>query len=119
MKTLKQMKGSEIHRIVAAVLEVMEKVLVEPQVDATLQEAGTAENGQEKWKMVFQKKDTSMEELNNIKTELGSNFSIQILPRDKACLQMVISAEADNFAALLQKRAAPSQQKTMFDEKTS
>lgn len=65
-KTLKQMKGSEVHRIVAAVLEVMEKAQFDTSVDVALQLADAKEDGSENWKMVFQKRETSLDELNGI-----------------------------------------------------
>ena len=59
-KTLNQMKGSEIHRIVAAVFEVIEKAQFEPKVDATLQSTGKPEEGKpERWNILFQKKNSS------------------------------------------------------------
>ena len=110
--TVDEMKGSEYHRIVAAVLEVMEKALTEPQKDASIQESGEPDN----WKMTFQKTNTSLEELNAIKNELGQNFKVTLSPRDKSSLTICIMAPSDDVIALLQKKPAPATyHRTMFD----
>lgn len=114
-KTLKQMKGSEIHRIVAAVLEVMEKAQFDTQVDVALQLADTKEDGAEDWKMVFQKKETSLDELNGIKGELGKNFSVTIGTKDKTALLVIIKAPAGDFVALAQRKPTAIPSRTMFD----
>ena len=108
--TLKQMRASEVHRIVAAVLEVMEKAQFEPKVDVELQEAGKPEN----WKMVFQKKNSNLDELNNIKNELGKNFNVCLEPKDKTTLTIIIEAPCEDFISLLKKKPTiPS--RTIFD----
>ena len=102
-KTLNQMKASEVHRIVAAVLEVIEKAQFEPQVDVALQVCKVEkEEQQEVWKMVFQKKSTDLDELNAIKSELGKNFSVKIDTKDKAALLISIEAPSEDFVALIQ-----------------
>jgi len=118
-KTLKQMKASEVHRIVAAVLEVIEKAQFEPQVDVALQvceNKDAKDDVAEKWKMVFQKKDTNLEELNAIKSELGNNFSVNIGTKDKTALLISIEAPSGDFIALLQKKPSHvTPGRTMFD----
>ena len=118
-KTLKQMKASEIHRIVAAVLEVVEKAGFEPQVDVTLQlckEKEAKEEQSEKWKMAFQKENTNLDELNAVKGELGANFKVIIEAKDKTSLLISIEAPSEDFIALLQKRPVHvPPQRTMFD----
>lgn len=109
-KTLNQMKGSEIHRIVAAVFEVIEKAQFEPKVDATLQSTGKPEDGlPERWRILFQKKSTTIDELNMIRKELGNDFTIN-LSVEKGELKITIEASSNDFIALLQKKAvhAPS-----------
>ena len=107
-KTLNQMKGSEIHRIVAAVFEVIEKAQFEPKVDATLQSTGKPEEGQpERWNILFQKKNSNIDELNMIRKELGSNFAINLSAK-KDEMQISIEASSTDFITLLQKKAAQS-----------
>lgn len=118
-KTLNQMKASEVHRIVAAVLEVIEKANFEPQVDVALQvcdKKDDKEEQQERWKMVFLKKDTDLDELNAIKGELGNNFTVKIGTKDKAALLISIEAPSVDFISLLQKKhGSAATGRTMFD----
>jgi hypothetical protein len=98
------MKGSEIHRIVAAVFEVIEKAHFEPKVDATLQSTGKPEEGQpERWNILFQKKNCNIDELNMIRKELGNNFAINLSAK-KDEMQICIEAASDDFITLLQKK---------------
>lgn len=98
--TLKTMKGSDVHRIIAAVLDIMEKVNVPNMADAKLQPE--KENGN-LWKMEFQKKETNFDELNTIKNELGKNFFVKISVTGKNLLISVI-ATSDDFVSLIQKK---------------
>lgn len=108
VKTLNQMKGSEIHRIVAAVFEVIEKAQFEPQVDAKLQASGKPEEDQpERWMILFQKKNSNLDELNMIRKELGSNFAINLSAK-KDEIQISIEASCTDFITLLQKKATQS-----------
>lgn len=97
--TLKEINGSEIHKIIAAVLEIMEKLNVPNLVDAKLQ---TDKEDEGIWKMDFQKKDTNLDELITIKNELGKNFSINISASGKSVLISVV-ASGNDFVALLDK----------------
>lgn len=97
--TLKEINGSEIHKIIAAVLEIMEKLNVPNLVDAKLQ---TDKEDEGIWKMDFQKKDTNLDELTTIKNELGKNFSINISASGKSVLISVV-ASGNDFVALLDK----------------
>ena len=111
--TLKEMKGSDIHKIIAAVLEIMEKVNVPNLVDAKLQ---TDKEDESVWKMDFQKKETDLEELTTIKNELGKNFLLKISASGKNILISVVSQGTD-FIALLDKKqheALPS--RSIFDK---
>lgn len=105
MATVKinEMKGSEIHRIVAAVLETMEKAGFPSSVDVTLNEAKEPE----RWKMIFQKGSSTLEELNVIKTELGENFQVKISPKDKQMLMIEVEAPQDDFIRLLERSFTP------------
>lgn len=111
-KTLKSMKGSDIHKIIAAVLEIMEKVNVPNLVDAKLQ---TDKEDESIWKMDFQKKETNLDELTTIKNELGSNFSVNISSNSKSLLISVV-AKSDDFISLLEKKQSESiPSRDMFD----
>lgn len=108
-KTLNEMKGSEIHRIIAAVLEVIEKAGFETRKDADLQESDTPES----WKMAFCKRSTNLDELNGVKSELGKNFAVKVLPKDKSGVSVIIEAPTKDFVALLGKQ--PVQPGGIFD----
>ena len=95
---LKQMKASEVHRIMATVLATAEKASFSPSADVNIPEVG-----QDHWKMVFNKKSTTLDELTNLRKELGQNFQVNVAPKDKAMLQISIEAPSSDFAALLQK----------------
>ena len=100
-KTLKQMKASEIHRIMAQVLEIVEKAQFTPQVDVGIKECS---DHPEKWKMVFLKNNTSLEELTGLKNKLGQNFNVNVAPRDKSMLLITIEAPSADFVALNQQK---------------
>ena len=97
---LNQMKASEVHRIIATVLEVMENANFETKVDVILQECEEPD----RWKVVFQKKTTSLEELNGIKQELGENFKVTLAPKDKTALTIIVEAPSNEYAALLDRK---------------
>lgn len=109
---LKEMKGSNIHRIIAAVLEIVEKVNIQTNVDTKLVPDKDDENI---WKMDFTKKETNLEELNTIKKELGNSFSVNISSKDKNVVISIV-APGSEFITLVQKKASdgiPS--RDMFD----
>lgn len=110
--TLKQMKGSDIHRIIAAVLEIMEKVNVPNLVDVKLQADKEDENI---WKMDFQKKETNLDELTTIKNELGKNFSVNITTSGKSVLIGVVAPGKDFIALLERKQSEGIPSRSMFD----
>ena len=93
-----QMKASEVHRIMATVLATAEKASFSPSADVNIQEVG-----QDHWKMVFTKKSTTLDELTNLRKELGQNFQVNVAPKDKSVLQISIEAPSSDFAGLLQK----------------
>lgn len=96
IKNLEQMKASEIHKIVAAVLEIVEEADFDPQVDVKLQEQ---EEGV--WLMDFIKKETSLNELNSIKDKLGKNFSVKVSTKDAKRLLVSVAAPAQDFISLM------------------
>ena len=110
---LKEMKGSAFHKIMAVVLEVMEKVNFEPQKNVELQES--KEPGV--WQMVFTKEKTDITELNDIKTQLGSRFEIKVKPATKAQVCITLEAPAEDYMMLLEKKADKKDgQQEMFHE---
>ena len=96
---LKQMKASEVHRIMATVLATAEKASFSPSANVNIQEVGQTD----RWRMVFTKKSTTLDELTNLRKELGQNFQVNVAPKDKAMLQISIEAPSSDFAALLSK----------------
>ena len=110
--TLKEMKGSDIHKIIAAVLEIMEKVNVPNLVDEKLQ---TDKENEGVWKMEFQKKETNLDELTTIKNELGKNFSVNISASGKNILISIVAPGTD-FMTLMEKRQYdPLPSRSIFD----
>lgn len=97
-KSLNEMKASEVYRITAAVLEIIEKAQFKTTMDAHIQEAGKPE----RWKMVFTKDSTNLDELNCIRGELGKDFSVNVTPKDKTMLVISIEASTDDFKGLIQ-----------------
>ena len=97
--TLNAMKGSQIHRIVAAVLDIMEQAGFDTSVDVSLKESKEPEN----WMMTFEKSSTSLDELTGIKQKLGMNFRIGILAKGKDRLGINLEAKSGDFLALLGK----------------
>lgn len=114
-KTLNQLKGSENHKIIAAVLEIMEKVNIDTQIEAKLQQK---KEDEQNWKMDFLKKDTNLTELNGIKQELGKNFTVTLTAKDSKNLLISVEAPAADFISLLQRKQSsdviPS--RGMFDK---
>ncbi len=110
-KTLKQLKGSEVHSILAAVFEVMEMAQFEPQRDASIMMAQEQKEEQpERWKVVFMKKNTSLDELNMVKRQLGGNFSVGIAAGTKqAALAISIEGRSTEFLGLLARKPFFSQ----------
>lgn len=96
---LKQMKASEVHRIMATVLATAEKTNFSPSADVNIQEVGQSDH----WRMLFTKKSTTLDELINLRKELGQNFLVNVTPKDKSTLQISIEAPGSDFAALLSK----------------
>ena len=98
--TLNEMKGSQIHRIVAAVLDIMEQAGFDTSVDVSLKESKEPEI----WMMTFEKNSTSLDELTGIKQKLGADFQISILAKAKDKLSIKLEAKSDDFLNLLKKQ---------------
>ncbi len=109
---LKMMKGSDIHRIIAAVMEIMEKVNIQPQVDAKLL---PEKDDESIWKMDFIKKETSLDELVSIRKELGNNFKLKILAKEKNVVISVVANGADFINMMEKKLHEPLPSRNMFD----
>ena len=107
-KDLKEMKSSDYYKIVAHVLEIVEKAGFNPDKDVKIMGSDTPEN----WKIVFQKHDTSLEEMQDIKKQLGGNFDLKVTPKDKSVLLINIEAPASEFIRLKDKN--PKQTGGMF-----
>ena len=107
-KVLKEMKSSDYYKIVAHVSEIVEKAGFNPDKDVKIMDSETPEN----WKMVFQKHDTSLEEMQDIKKQLGGNFDLKVTPKDKSVLLINIEAPANEFIRLKDKN--PKQTGDMF-----
>lgn len=107
-KDLKEMKSSDYYKIVAHVLEIVEKAGFNPDKDVKIMDSDTPE----KWKMVFHKSDTSLEEMQDIKKQLGGNFDLKVTPKDKSVLLINIEAPSSEFIRLKDKN--PKQTGDMF-----
>ena len=97
---INEMKGSQIHRIVAAVLDVMEQAGFNTSARVDLKEVKDTEN----WMMTFEKNGTSLDELAGIRQNLGTDFQISILPRSKDRLDIRLEAKNAVFLSLLNKK---------------
>ena len=95
-KTVKGMKASEVYRITAIVLDILEKAQFETREDSMLQQSET----EGRWKMVFRKGGTTISELTGIREQLGKNFEVTVMPKDKQALVISIEASAEDFKAL-------------------
>ena len=98
-KKLSEMKASELHRILAKVLEIAETSGFCAPVDANIKESSKPN----RWKMTFFKERTDIDELAGIKADLGKNFSIIIEPKDKGRMLITIEASSEDFYSLLVK----------------
>ena len=100
-KKLSEMKASELHSILAKVLEIAETSGFCAPVDANIKESSKPN----RWKMTFFKERTDIDELAGIKADLGKNFSIIIEPKDKGRMLITIEASSEDFYSLLVKEA--------------
>ena len=101
--TLSTMLGSDYHKIVAHVLEIVEKTQFKPSKDVEILETGT----EGIWKIVLPKKDTSLDELQSIKAQLGDSFKVNVAAKDKVSISISIEAPSDAFMQLLKKTLQP------------
>ena len=91
------MKASEVHRIVASVLDIAEKAQFSPKVDVGID---AVNNRPDRWKMVIPKSNVTLEELTSFKNKLGQNFTVLVSPRDRGTLIVTIEAPSGDFIAL-------------------
>lgn len=97
--TLNTMLGSDYHRIVAQVLEIVEKTEFKPGKDVNILETGV----EGVWKIVIPKKDTSLDELQSIKTQLGGSFNVNVAAKDKVSISISLEAPSEAFMQLVKK----------------
>jgi len=101
--TLNTMLGSDYHRIVAQVLEIVEKTQFKPGKDVNILETGV----EGVWKIVIPKKDTSLDELQSIKTQLGDSFKVNVAAKDKVSISISLEAPSEAFMQLVKKPLQP------------
>lgn len=90
--------GSEILRIQAAVLEVMERADFHPsEINTELCEAQDTNN----WLMVFVKEEVTTKEIGNVIRGLGSDFRMTIKGRSKANVFVCLEAPKESFMRLV------------------
>ncbi len=90
--------GSEILRIQAAVLEVMERVEFHPsEINTELCEAQDKNN----WLMVFVIEEVSSKDIGNVIRGLGNDFRMTIKGRSKANVFVCLEAPKDSFMRLV------------------
>ena len=93
-------KGSEILRIQAAVLDAMERADFHPEQISTELSAGKNEN---EWLMVFTKETAALTDLQKVIQELGGSFNFEILSTGKKTLFLRLVGKIDDYKRLLQK----------------
>lgn len=100
MTEIKNLKASQLYYIQAAVLEQLEKiegVSFETQYPTQL-----TQDKDNTWCMVFCKKNITLAEMNTIVSNLGKNFDMEIVAKDKPNrLQIVLKAPSKEFVKLL------------------
>ncbi len=97
---LNGIKGSEILRIQAAVLDAMERANFHPEQISTELSAGKNEN---EWLMVFAKETAALTDLQKVIQELGGSFNFEILSNGKKTLFLRLVGKIDDYKRLLQK----------------
>ena len=97
---LNGIKGSEILRIQAAVLDAMERANFHPEQISTELSVGKNEN---EWLMVFSKETAALTDLQKVIQELGGSFSFEILSTGKKTLFLRLVGKIDDYKRLLQK----------------
>lgn len=91
------LKRSEVLKIEAAIVEIMESAKFEVTNDVLMTVSKTSGFCQ----MSFPKSVTSLEELNLIKEKLGKDFSITISAKDKSQIFVCIEAPEEAFISML------------------
>ena len=97
---LNGIKGSEILRIQAAVLDAMERANFHPEQISTELSVGKNEN---EWLMVFSKETAALTDLQKVIQELGGSFNVEILSTGKKTLFLRLVGKIDDYKRLLQK----------------
>ena len=97
---LNGIKGSEILRIQAVVLDAMERANFHPEQISTELSAGKNEN---EWLMVFTKETAALTDLQKVIQELGGSFNFEILSTGKKTLFLRLVGKIDDYKRLLQK----------------
>lgn len=97
---LNGIKGSEILRIQAAVLDAMERANFHPEQISTELSVGKNEN---EWLMVFSKETAALTDLQKVIQELGGSFNFEILSTGKKTLFLRLVGKIDDYKRLLQK----------------
>jgi len=97
---LNGIKGSEILRIQAAVLDAMERANFHPEQISTELSAGKNED---EWLMVFAKETAALTDLQKVIQELGGSFNFDILSNGKKTLFLRLVGKIDDYKRLLQK----------------
>lgn len=109
--------GSEILKIKAAVLEVMEGVGFNSQEEVGLKESSADDT----WSMVFPKKSIELRELRDVSHKLGKNFNIRLEAHSKDVFDIILEAPKDEFKKLLgeKKYNTSPESPTMFPAESS
>lgn len=108
---LQSLKGSEKYRIIAAVLEIMEKAQFESSSSVELKE----NKEKDIWEMSFVKRTTNLDELIDVKTELGDNFNIRLEAKNNSQMTICLEAPNEDFMKLIGKKTTPAKTQTIFD----
>lgn len=97
-KKLEELKSSEHHKIIAVILEAMEKSGYDTKAQNTsieeVEKTGV-------WKMTFTKEKLSLEDIVKTKESLGENFSLTILPKSRKEVYITIEAPGEAFISLI------------------
>lgn len=95
---IKDLRRSELLRIEAAVVEVMEKAQFEVKGTLDFNPSRTNEGN---YCMSFCKDKTDLQELMTIKENLGDDFDITVSGRDKTSVLVTVEAPEETFINML------------------
>lgn len=91
------LKRSEVLKIEAAIVEIMENAGFNVLDNVDVVPTSTTGN----FRMTFQKDKTSLATLNAIQDKLGNNFAISVAPMSKTIITVEIEASESDFIGLL------------------